>query len=122
MASTKPRPIPTGAANDYRMKKEVAVERVKLEPRDEEMKDVFSHHDAQRRSSTPAKCENNGVKHEMKSAPQEHRVQAPVAPPKNYGAGAGVLVPPPRAPGQMPVKRKKAPANGALLDNKRKKH
>lgn len=116
--STNSRPIPTGPAKDS-VKMEYA-ERIKPEPRDVDMKDVFSSDDASVKSER--KDFRSEIKQEkpVNSMPQEHRIQAPRPPPKANGPGPGYLAPPSRAPGQMPVKRKKP--NGALLENKRRKH
>jgi hypothetical protein len=78
---------------------------------DVDMKDVYNH---AADSKSEIKDEKLGL---IKS---EHRIPAPGPPPKATGAGAGYLVPP-KGPAQMPVKRKKPPANGALLDSKRPK-
>ena len=109
--STNAKPVPTGPSKDY-------PERVKPEPRDIDMKDVFSSDDASvksERKEVKAEVPQDEKPHQHK----ENRVPAPRPPPRANGPGPGYLAPPPRAPGQMPVKRKNQ--NNALLDNKRKK-
>jgi senataxin len=116
--SNNSRLVPTGPSSE-RVKKEYA-ERIKPEPKDVEMKDVFN--DVDRRGPGLKLEQNSGMKRETKKdeKPAVNRVVAP-APPKDDGPGPGYLQPPSRAPGKMPVKRK-APGNNALLDTKRKKH
>jgi senataxin len=110
--SSNSRPIPTGPAAD-RVKKEniKPIKRESNGDNDIDMQDVFD-------SDTTVKSESKDGKPAL--VKQEHRVAAPGPPPKATGAGAGYMVPPPKGPAQMPVKRKK-PGNGALLENKRPK-
>jgi senataxin len=117
MANT--RPSSNGPSRDQ-LKQEVSKAGA-AEPPDVKMRDISPNNNQYLKSEHAVKKDMKEEKLPINTKPPEHRVAAPPPPPTACGAGSGMLNPPPRVPAQMPMKRKKAPANGALLNSKRPK-
>jgi senataxin len=116
--SAKPKQIPNGPAKGRMCQEDLT--RLKSDPDDVEMKDIFSSEDekqSSKKTKVKAEVKEEGpvIKHE-----KPYRIHTPGPPSSTPGGDPGHLVP--RPPAQMPAKRRKAPVNPLLEHKRPKKH